>query len=125
MYAKPSYRANDDMIIPENYRGNAFRELPQEEPPSLNGITPTSEALDCDEDASGANEACENAEKDEATPQGGLLASLLPPKVSRSNGILSNIGIEELLIIGVLILLSQSDADDDIMLLLFLLLFYK
>ena len=57
--------------------------------------------------------------------QGSILTSLLPPKRSQSNGLLSEIGLEELLIVGILILLSQNDADDDILWLLFLLLFYK
>ena len=121
MYSKANYRDKDDIIIPENYRGNAFSgrivaeqtpEVPTEEIPEAvseePGVTPKDPPVPATKPASNS-----------------FLSSLLPPKVSNPSGILSNIGLEEMLIVGVLILLSQSDTDDDILLLLFLLLFYK
>ena len=122
MYSKSNYRERSDIVIPENYSGNAFfgssipdpvEELPSvaEEADAPSGIK-QSTAVSTTEPIKG-----------KAT-QSSFLASLMPPKVSHASG-LFNIGLEELLIIGVLILLSQGDSDDDILLLLFLLLFYK
>ena len=121
MYSKSNYRDNNDIIIPDNYRGNAFSGgLIPEEPPIIELPPPE----DSTEPA-----AVKESTKEEVIPvqseHNSFLSSLMPPKVSNPSGILSNIGLEELLIVGVLILLSQSDTDDDILLLLFLLLFYK
>ena len=121
MYSKSNYRDRNEIIIPENYRGNAFSGglISQEEPEA--DLSPTQEPHEANLE--------EEAEKNEViqtkAEHSSFLTSLMPPKVSKPSGILSNIGLEELLIIGVLILLSQSDTDDDILLLLFLLLFYK
>lgn len=122
MYSKPNYREKNDIIIPENYSGNAFSGgLIQEEP--------ISEAHLTEEPTEAEAETLKAVEKNEiitVKPEhSSFLSSLIPPKVSKPSGILSGIGLEELLIIGVLILLTQSDTDDDILLLLFLLLFYK
>ncbi len=122
MYSKANYRDKNDIIIPENYRGNAFSgRIVAEEMPEL----PTTE------DASAPITEETTVTVDEPKPVStkpaspSFLSALLPPKVSNPSGLLSNIGLEEMLIVGVLILLSQSDTDDDILLLLFLLLFYK
>lgn len=122
MYSKANYRDKNDIIIPENYRGNAFSgRIVTEETSEVSVIEDV--APPNAEEASVTVEASEPVHSKSASPS--LLASLMPPKVSNPSGLLSNIGLEEMLIVGVLILLSQSDTDDDILLLLFLLLFYK
>ena len=119
MYSKSNYRDKDDIIIPDNYRGNAFTEIIAEEIPAH---AEKQEEKPTEETAIPAQKSEEQVEK---SHQASFLAPFLPPKVSTPRGIFNNIGLEELLIIGVLILLSQSDSDDDVLLLLFLLLFYK
>ena len=121
MYSKSNYHNRNEIIIPENYRGNAFSGglISQEEPET--DYSSTQEPLEADVKQ---EEIKEEIIPVKAEPNS-FFASLMPPKVSKPSGILSNIGLEEILIIGVLILLSQSDTDDDILLLLFLLLFYK
>ena len=122
MYSKSNYRERSDIVIPENYSGNAFfgghigdvDETPTKEAEEVTASVNEEKAVAVSEPEQSAHKA----------PQSSFLASLMPPRVSHSSG-LFNIGLEELLIIGVLILLSQSDSDDDILLLLFLLLFYK
>ena len=121
MYTKSNFRNNDGIIIPENYSGNAFTEMKNEEP-STAVEEKVEEQIPVEETAV----VLQSPEPAEEKPrQSSFLASLMPPKVSKPSGILNNVGLEELLIVGVLILLSQSDTDDDILLLLFLLLFYK
>ncbi len=116
MYAKANHRG-EGIIIPDNYKGNAFFE---------ENISPKEQIS---EDTDAQHEKAIEVAKEEVLPpkteQRSFLSTLMPPKVSKPSGILNNIGLEELLIIGVLILLSQGDSDDDILLLLFLLLFYK
>ena len=52
----------------------------------------------------------------------GLLSSILPP---RAEGEKWEFGFEDMLIIGLIFLLSQSEGDEEILLLLMVLLFYK
>ena len=121
MYSKANYRDKNDIIIPENYRGNAFSgRIVAEESPMPSAIEDVTQSPS--DETAVTVEAAETVSKPASST---FLSSLLPPKVSNPSGLLSNIGLEEMLIVGVLILLSQSETDDDILLLLFLLLFYK
>ena len=119
MYTKANFRTNDEIIIPENYSGNAFGEKIIQQP-----MRDTSDIHMEDENIS-TKEVVSDVRSKDQQHQNSFLTPFLPPKISRPTGLFNNIGLEELLIIGVLILLSQSDSDDDILLLLFLLLFYK
>ena len=137
MYTRPRTDGNDALRIPENYSGNAFHgdslsPSPPIEPPAepTDAEVPAAE----ESEASAASEALPvavspTAEPHEDTPvlkKASPFSPLLPPRMlGGRGGLLGDIGIEELLIIGILILLSQSDTDDDILLLLVLLLFYK
>ena len=122
MYSKANYRDKNDIIIPENYRGNAFfGRMVDSDTVKASPEENEQEAVSCEPEI----REQETQEPSTNSASNSLLSSLLPPKVSKPSGILSNIGLEEMLIVGVLVLLSQSDADDDILLLLFLLLFYK
>ena len=53
-----------------------------------------------------------------------LLSSFLPPKPG-SGGLLSHIGLEETLLLGLFLLLSQSEEDEDTLMLLALLFLYR
>ena len=122
MYTKSTHRDKSDIIIPENYSGNAFSpgRIVAEE------VAKPSDGEIEEQQSAEKQDVPQETEAVAAKPQqSSLLSSLMPPKMSYSGGILSNIGLEELLLVGILILLSQSDTDDDIILLLFLLLFYK
>lgn len=108
MYTKQSPPEHRKIIIPENYRGNAFNEKSEEE--EAKEVTPKIEEG--------------HKEKNDSPQIPSFLSTILPPRVAKNRGIFQNIGIEELLIVGTIIVLLLNDADEDIILLLFLLLFY-
>lgn len=56
------------------------------------------------------------------SPAHGLLGALIPPGLDSAHG--NGLGFEELLLTGLILLLSQSQRDSDIILMLALLLFY-
>ena len=121
MYTKNTFRNNDTIIIPENYKGNAFHEKS-----NVNVDLQTTFSDGAEEASAEFTENKTNLpDADISSPQSSTVSSLFPPKTLNSGGILNNIGLEELVILGVLILLYQSEADNDILVLLFLLLFYK
>lgn len=137
---------------PDNYSGNAFdREghrmahdlnLPPALLPSVGNLPPE----DCGEapplpnlgggaeeiyaESFGASDREPTAEcmcdekKDSAKGGGlrGLISSIMPPKVESEK---CEFGFEDMLIIGLIFLLSQSEGDEEVLLLLTLLLFYK
>lgn len=132
MYTKSNHREDHTLRIPENYSGNAFHGdasvpsppiAPIPESPTL----PEEESTDIKAHTVPAILPAEQENGEIPTmKRSAPFSSLLPPRLAGGRGgILGEIGIEELLIIGVLILLSQSETDDDILLLLVLLLFYK
>lgn len=57
------------------------------------------------------------------SPVHGLLGALIPPSFDAAHG--NGLGFEELLLTGLILLLSQSQRDSDIILMLALLLFYQ
>ncbi len=127
MYSKPKASQDEAFRIPDNYRGNAFTENSTVPIPPIEPVPPhpTEEAVEEANEPSvtilpaGIGDECHHRKP---SP----MSAFLPPKLSSSHGgLLGDIGVEELLIVGILVLLSQSDADDDILLLLMLLLFYK
>ncbi len=108
MYTKQAPPEHRRIIIPENYRGNAFNEKKEEDK--------SDEEKPLDE--------LKNEEKKDTRELPAFLSTILPPRVTKNRGLFQNVGIEELLIVGTIIVLLLSDADEDIILLLFLLLFY-
>lgn len=124
MYSRSSTGRSEGYRIPEGYRGNAFSP-PQAEPP-FSDILPVPEE---------PVTQTENIPNEESLPASlppknepkvpSPLAALLPPKPTGVGGLLGDIGLEELLILGIILLLSQSETEDDILLFLILLLFYK
>jgi hypothetical protein len=137
---------------PDNYSGNAFdREgyrmahdlpLPQELLPSDGDSPPEGEGMPLPDlggsventcaESFGASECKPTVEcvcdekKDSAKGDGGglrrLLSSIMPPRPESEK---CEFGFEDMLIIGLIFLLSQSEGDEDVLLLLTLLLFYK
>lgn len=126
MYSRSSSgRTDGGYRIPEGYRGNAFSpisppiEEPQPNPEPLEAEVPPAEATETET-------TLPVSLSPKSEPRGlSPLVSLLPPKPSGTKGLLGDIGLEELLILGVILLVSQSETDDDILLFLILLLFYK
>ena len=112
MYARQTPRPSGarEISLPGNYGGTAFRHdvFPDEEAPSV-------------------NEECNEAEAQEPSPDTHHGERSVIPSISGhlfpKNG---GIGFEELLILGIILLVSQSsENDDNISLLLLLLLFIR
>ena len=124
MYSRyPNYRFSGGVKIPNNYSGNAFKptESEAEEPrgaievaeTELNDESEPTLAVETPEDSAEAVAAS-------AHPRRPLFGGL---KFNVGRIFSGGIGFEELLIIGLILLIAQSDTDDDIILLLALLLF--
>lgn len=126
MYSRSSVgREDEGFRIPDGYRGNAFSPLVPPPPEATEAPPPPraeEETLPIATDEVGTDESLPASSMPKPTSP---LAALLPPKPSGAKGLLSDIGLEELLILGVILLISQSETDDDVLLLLLLLLFYK
>lgn len=127
MYMKSQGTANNTYRVPENYNGNAFHgdsEIPS--PPVIIPIETNEDTPSVSQEepavpvsfSPSMHEPQRNEKHTHLTP-------FLPPRIGGRGGLLGDVGVEELLIIGLLFLLSQSDSDQDILLLLLLLLFYK
>ena len=113
----------ESIAVPENYSGSAFRE-----PPLSAGTVPSMDEEALDVEDSSAEEKIEEAEAIEA---GLSLGEKCEKKLSsfgsgfgfRFPRIFGEIGFEELLIIGLIFLIAQSENNEDIIVLLALLLF--
>ena len=145
MYSKDIYSPRRSPYVkpPRNYSGTAFSESPPIPPPKIAEPEPRAEPmLPPPEEQADAEQRVQNAEAAEATdaappeeptvtaaklerptPPRGILSSLIPPFFGESDGI--NIGFEELLLVGLMFLVSQGERDTDTLLMLMLLLFYK
>ncbi len=122
MYARqgPQGRFPRNVRIPQNYSGNAFRE---EEPIAVLEESPPSDPSPSNQDSAEAPLVSADSE-----PVGKLFPSpgfqfSLGKLFGKDRGL--GIGTEELLIIGLILLLSQGDGSDDLILLLLLLLFIQ
>lgn len=123
MYSRyPNYRFSGGVKIPDNYSGNAFKPSDAEEDMDV------AESVGINESDTESEEGLAVAERAE---KAGDVAASCTPRRSPFGGLKFNvgrmfsggIGFEELLIIGLILLISQSDTDDDVILLLALLLF--
>ena len=127
MYTRNTPGDREEIRIPENYRGNAFHGDTAIPSPPIEPPPPPVPLPNLEEDtAEPIHLPTQAVEYSDVKPisKRSPFSPLLPPRLS-SGGLLGDIGIEELLIIGILVLLSQSETDDDILLLLLLLLFYR
>ena len=124
--------------VPDNYSGNAFREdyFVEEEigegdidsAPEFEKEDNSPKGSDNEEKATPVHKSDSHEQKPprKDSPLGSLISALAPPKIHPGkDGLLSDLGFEELLIIGLALLLAQSGSDDDILILLLILLFYK
>ena len=126
MYSRyPNYRFSGAMRVPENYSGNVFK---PSESVDVSEESDTESTFD-EVEAKGAEEAslpamsteAENLERETKPASKGFK---LPAFNFDIRSLFSGkFGIEELLIIGLILLISKNDTDDDIILLLALLLF--
>ena len=127
MYARqpPQGRFPRPIQLPNNYSGNAFSTEPQEpqEPPEY----PIE--LQDSKETEEAKEKAEATEKGEASLSTGKLFP--SPGFRLDLGRLfrsdrgAGLGMEDLLLIGLILLISQGETKDDLLLLLLLLLFIQ
>ena len=123
--SRPRYsRYTSQINVPENYSGNAFR-----------GVGEDSEVIEVE--ASERDEVTEQEllEDDHSSEDRATDSIAVHKKASDSKGepfgldigrlFKGGIGFEELLIVGLILLMAQGEENDDIVLLLALLLFIK
>ncbi len=149
MYAKdirPPRRPS--VTPPQNYSGTAFSEprhtvtpkVPSPKPPPAVAEPPTLppplpapppenktpeqsapvSASECTEFTECTE--CTKCTEDKTPSPRGILSSLIPPGFSDSD---ADFGFEELLLVGLIFLLSRGESDSDILLMLALLLLYR
>ena len=116
-----SHRDDDGAKIP--------RLLPRSEPvevsdPSDGDAGKPGKDIAGDDRPPGRPEEKRERPKDDKNPLKGLFSALMPPGFNKP-GHEGAFGFEELLIVGLIFLLSQSEEDTDILILLALLLFFK
>ena len=104
MYTRPDVRHREvrqDVFIPENYSGTAFNDQPP---------TPTEkETLSVPEDSVEVDDAIETSAENS----------------KKRNGLFAGLSGEDLLLLGIILLLSQEDAGDEILPILLMLLFFR
>ena len=141
MYSKDIYspRISPYVKPPRNYSGTAFSEStptppqitePDHQTQSEPSTPPPDEHI-AEEHCPDTSEAVTPPEQETVlaakverhTPQRGILSSLIPPFFGDNDSI--SIGFEELLLVGLMFLVSQGNRDTDTLLMLMLLLFYK
>ncbi|MBQ9783805.1 MAG: hypothetical protein IJW44_04745 [Clostridia bacterium] len=132
MYARqpPDGRIPRNMRIPRNYSGNAFRQEPevspfspeeQQDAPPDTLPEPSQEPVPQERSADTPQESPqEDAPAGKLFPSPGFKLELGRLFGKDRNG---GIGFEDLLILGLIVLVTQSDTKDDLAFLLLLLLF--
>lgn len=123
MYARqgPQGRFPRGIHIPQNYSGNAFRSSEKEE-------HDTKDSNETEEEIKEDIALKEDTEPKEASAPAGQLIRSPGFKLDLGRFFHSErggIGFEELLIIGLIFLISQGESSDDLIFLLLLLLFIK
>lgn len=103
MYVRPESRRRREISIPENYSGNAFNEIIEEPVPEV--LTNQEEQQE--------PESTPAAQDTEECVQAHAPKSFLP----------FNIGSEELIVLGIILLLFRDGDSDDIIPLLLAILF--
>ena len=142
MYSKDIYSPRRSPYVkpPRNYSGTAFLESAPPPKTAEPEIQSEPETALPDEQADQA--PCESTEQvappppeaepeavtaavkpERSSPPRGILSSLIPPFFGDSDSV--SIGFEELLLVGLMFLVSQGERDTDTLLMLMLLLFYK
>ena len=113
-------RFTSEIEVPENYSGNAFREEPERENAVEKPVFDGADSIEADnavkETAPVLSLGSDKKKGESASQKGGFGFDL-----SRFFG--GGIGYEELLILGLILLVAQNEGNEDILLLLVLLLF--
>ena len=129
MYNSRPRRTNYDgypewLVVPENYSGNAFRESVEKIIDEIEEESAGREDEGCAEGMEAAQISAEPVHKafEENHKKGGGLFSRTGFGFNLSN-LFGSIGFEELLIIGLILLIAQNENNEDIIVLLALLLF--
>ena len=130
MYARQSMdgRVPRNLRIPRNYSGNAFRR--EDDLPPNDSAELSSEISDPISSLPSVDDARET-ERTDIAANAETVSKIFPsPGFRLDLGRLLNhtgggIGFEEILIIGLILLLSQSETKDDLILLLIVLLFVQ
>ncbi|MBO5416574.1 MAG: hypothetical protein J6A83_08110 [Clostridia bacterium] len=128
MYSRyPNYRFSGGVRVPDNYSGNAFKPTPPEgESESATESESVAEAAVAESVAVSATESASTDSREDTAavfkPEKGKVKF---PSFNFNLGKIfsGGFGFEELLIIGLILLIAQNGTDDDIILLLALLLF--
>ncbi len=149
MYSRPVRgRFPEDLHVPENYSGNAFREPPFAEetdfPPFVNDMRrqtgkPEAEKSEHHGKREPEDEDCGCRSRSQTCGNCSEVPCILPPrsddcgkkkpfpsagfKIDMAKFFNHGIGFEEILIIGLILLIAGGDNSDDILILLALLLF--
>ena len=145
MYSRAKDRPRSPIRLPDHYSGWAFRDLPPNDtqdpplphsaPPDAIPLSPrsTQESESCHSPTVSPEPPCEQHQNSSAPPcfpsQKPPPPSFLQPfehlfgKVGSAFPFSHGLGFDELMILGLIILLSHSDHDPDVLLLLGLLLF--
>lgn len=133
MYARqpPDGRFPRNVRIPRNYSGNAFRQEEEMPPPTV--VAEESRETKLPPASPPPSPSEEEVKEAPAEPSAAASVGKLFPSpgfrldlgrfLNRGRG--GGIGFEELLIIGLIFLLSQSETKDDLVFLLLLLLFIQ
>ena len=121
MYTRTPPGGSRGVRIPRNYSGNAFAPAPEPEEKEQ-------EKKEAEEDVSPPfvnTEALSVAGQESAPPAATPAAKLFPSLGFRSHSgkLFGSFGTEELLLLGLILLLAGNDSSDDLPLLLVLLLF--
>ena len=121
-YRSQGYRYPKNMRIPINYGGNAFSEAENNEPQENTLEVSNSDEAETEAipEESGIPTASDNLIEESKSAPASLFGNL-----GSSSFLGGRIGSEELLILALVFLLSDTDSDSDIIWLLLLLLFIK
>lgn len=130
MYTRPQGRFPREMRIPGNYSGNALRGYATDAEPSAKeeAAFPTAEGTPVSVPPLSAENATENDKKEKAESVVSADARRGLPfgfRFGAKGGLLGGIGFEELLLIGLILLLAEEGENDDLILLFVLLLFIQ
>ena len=144
MYSRAKDRPRSPIRLPDHYSGWAFRDLPPNDtqdlplphsaPPDALSLSPRpmQESEPCHSPTSPPTPPCEEhpaAPTPSCAPQKPPSPSFLQPfehlfgKIGSAFPFSHGLGFDELMILGLILLLSHSDHDPDVLLLLGLLLF--
>ncbi len=128
MYSRyPNYRFSGGVRVPDNYSGNAFKPADESQGENeeavaevISSVSETNEGSDTRESLSDMSESAESAPVLKSVAGKPRFPSF---RFNLGRIFSGGFGFEELLIIGLILLIAQSGTDDDIILLLALLLF--